>query len=214
MRYNYREGAQKQTGRKWLVLPISGLIIGGYLLINTLTPASSPMFVAADQTAKKLVSTQPTIQENRLYVPKVNIDVAIVPIEGDENAALEKGAIHRAPTSGNPKDGGNFVVAAHRFNLGLTPNQTRAKSPFYSINKLSTGDEIYIDYSGVRYAYKIVERKMVKPEAVEIEDRTDKPRLTLYSCELAGPKAGREVVIAEPQGTIVWYNGKPALNAF
>lgn len=214
MRYNYRMGATKQTGRKWLILPLSGVFIGGYLLVNTLTPASAPLFSANDATAKKLVSTPPTVSENRLYVPKVNIDVAIVPIDGNETTALEKGAIHRAPASGNPKDGGNYVVAAHRFNLGLTPSQTRARSPFYTIDKLQSGDDIYIDYDGVRYAYKIVERKMVKPEAIEIENRTNKPRLTMYSCELAGPKAGREVVIAEPQGTIVWNNGKPALSAF
>lgn len=213
MRYNYREGAQRQKGRKWLILPLSGLLLGAYLLLNALTPMSSSAFIPVDETAKKLVSTRPNINKNRLYVPKVNIDVAIVPIQGNEAIALEKGAIHRAATSGNPKDGGNFVITAHRFNLGLTPAQTRAQSPFYSINKLNQGDAVYVDYQGVRYAYKVTERKMVKPEAVEIENRTATPRLTMYSSELAGPKASREVVIAEPQGTIVWNNGKPALNA-
>ncbi|NCU40813.1 class E sortase, partial [Candidatus Saccharibacteria bacterium] len=127
--------------------------------------------------------------------------------------ALEKGAVHRAPDSGDPKTGGNFVIAAHRFNLGLTPNSTRAKSPFYHIDSLEKGDQIYIDYEGKRYVYEIYEKSLVPPTAIEIEQRTEKPRLTMYSCELAGPTAGREVVYAKPIGTVAWSNGKPGIEA-
>ncbi len=213
MRYNYREGAKKQTRKRWLVFPVIGIIAGLYLLVNSLTPATADIFIKPDTTAKKLVSTQPIINENRLYVPKINVDVAVVPINGNEALALKKGAVHRSPTSGNPKDGGNFVLAAHRFNLGITPTQTKARSPFYHIDKLNVNDDIYIDFEGVRYAYKVIEKKKVTPDAVEIEHRTEKNRLTMYSCELAGPKAGREVVIASPVGTIVWADGKPKLNS-
>ena len=211
VKYDHRTGARKQTGRKWLTLPILGLFGGLYLLVNVLTPAVSLTADDGAKAAQKLVATQPEIHNNRLYVPKVSIDVAVVPIEGNETLALEKGAINRAPKSGNPKDGGNFVLAAHRFNLGLTPSQTRAKSPFYHIDQLKTGDDIYVDYQGIRYAYRVQERKMVMPDAVEIEAPTNDNRLTMYTCELAGPKAGREVVIAKPVGTIVWNSGKPAL---
>ena len=111
---------------------------------------------------------------------------------------MENGAWWRAPDSGNPKDGGNFVLSAHRFIMGLTPQQTLRKSPFYNIDKLVVGDEITIDYEGERYVYQISKIFAVKPEAIEIENRTDEPQLTLYSCTLGGASDGREVIIAKP----------------
>ncbi len=217
MRYHYQSGV-KQKGSKgkvlWTVIPVVALMVGGYILVNTFAPAIDVMSEPADTTAKKLQSLKPTLSDNRLYVPKVNIDVAIVDINGNETAALERGAINRSPDSGNPAEGGNYVLAAHRFQLGLLPSQTRKKSPFYHIDQLQAGDQIYVDYNGTRYAYEVTERKMVSPTAVEIEKRTDAARLTMYSCELAGPSAGREVVIAKPVGTVAWdSSGQPKLDA-
>lgn len=216
MRFHYRSGV-KQKGSKgkvlWTVIPLTALLAGGYILVNTFSPAIDVMSEPADTTAKKLQALKPTLSDNRLYVPKVNIDVAIVDINGNETAALERGAINRSPDSGNPAEGGNYVVAAHRFQLGLLPSQTRKKSPFYHIDQLQQGDQIYVDYNGTRYAYEVTERKLVGPNEVEIEKRTDGARLTMYSCELAGPSAGREVVIAKPVGTIAWdSNGQPKLD--
>ena len=110
---------------------------------------------------------------------------------------MEHGAWWRKPENGNPKDGGNFVLSAHRFIMGLTPQQTLRKSPFYNIDKLTVGDEIIIDYNGVRYNYVISEKQSVKPDAVEIEQLTDQPQLTLYSCTLGGANDGRDVIIAK-----------------
>lgn len=213
MRYSYSEGIEKQKSRKWLLFPIVGLLGGAYLLVNVFSPALLYVVQPPDETAKKLVSMQPELADNRVYIPKINTDVAIVPIAKNEAIALEKGAVQRSPGSGNPKDGGNFVLAAHRFNLGYTPSLTKAQSPFYHIDMLNRGDDIYIDYKGERYAYKVEERKLVPPTAVEIESRTDDNRLTMYSCELAGPKAGREVIVAQPVGKVVWTNGKPKLRS-
>ena len=213
MRYHYHSGVKKKQSGKgmWVIFPIIALLGGGYMLVNTLAPSVEIFSEPADATAKRLVAQQPALSENRLYVPKVNIDVAIVDINGDEAAALEKGAVHRAAVNGNPKEGGNYVLAGHRFQLGLLPSQTRKKSPFYHIDQLQKGDQVYVDYEGTRYAYEITERKLVKPDAVEIEERTTESQLTIYSCELTGPKDGREVVIAKPVGTIAWVDGQPKL---
>ena len=216
MKYNYQRGVAKQKGssKKWLAIPVIGVIVGGYVLINTLSPMIELPFATNNQAvAQKLTSQQPALNENRLYIPQINVDIAVVPIDGDENLALEKGAVHRAPQNGNPKEGGNFVVAAHRFQLGLTPDQTRKKSPFYHIDKMKTGDSFYVDYEGTRYAYEVIEKKQVPPTAVEIESKTEDNRLTLYSCELAGPKAGRDVVIAKLTGTVAWDDGTPKIKS-
>lgn len=211
MKYDYRSGAkrQKRISKLLLVLPLFGLIGGGYLLVNTLSPAISTPFDEPDVTAKKLTREVPSLNENRLYIPQINVDVAVV--TGSTDAALELGAWHRKPENGDPEKGGNFVLSAHRFNLGMTPNQTRAKSPFYHIDKLKEGDQIYVDYEGTRYAYEVTKSYKVERTATEIEQRSDDAKLTIYSCDLRGEKAGREVVEAEPIGTIAWDSGSPKL---
>lgn len=211
MKYDLRSGIQKQKrGSKLLVvLPLLGLIGGGYLLVNTLSPAISTPFDQPNVTAQKLIRKEPVINENRLYIPQINVDVAIV--AGQTDAALELGAWHRSPENGSPTSGGNFVLSAHRFNLGMTPSQTRAKSPFYHIDKLKVGDQLYVDFEGTRYAYEITKSYKVERTATEIEQRSQTPKLTIYSCDLRGEKAGREVVEAEPVGTIAWDGGTPKL---
>lgn len=207
MRYEYRRGIQKPK-RWWVTLPVMGAIVGGYVFVSSLGPVLSIYASTPDETIQKLTASKPALNENRLYIPKINVDIATT---SEDASAIRSGAVHRSPQSGNPKDGGNYVLAAHRFQLGLTPQQTRAKSPFYHMDKLGAGDEIYVDYEGIRYAFKIVERKFVDPTAHEVEAKTNSDQLTLYSSELSGPTATREVVVAEPTGTIVWVDGAPKL---
>ena len=212
LRYNYRTGVTKQKGSRkiWMALPVIMLISGGYLLLNALSPALQlPFDGPQDATAKKLVSDMPNLSENRLYIPQINVNVAI--IEGDDDSVLKKGTWHRQPKNGDPQAGGNFVLSAHRFNLGLTPSQTRAQSPFYHIDQLNDGDQFYVDYKGTRYAYEVVKKYSVDPTAVEIEDRSTESKLTLYTYESSNQASGRDVVEAKPVGTIAWVNGTAKL---
>lgn len=216
MHYSHKEGARKIWGRNRPRLLFSSLgvflfLVGGYILLNALSPMMPMPGEDIQATAKKLVREQPKPTDNRLYIPKINVDIAIVLANGDEMKALERGALHRVPENGNPKEGGNFVVAAHRFTIGLTPGETRKKSPLYHIDALDKGDMIYVDYEGVRYAYKIIDHQKVPSTAVEIEKRTEDNRMTLYSCDLRGPKHAREVILAEQVGKVAWNNGKPVI---
>ena len=173
------------------------LIIGGlYTLVIAISPfISSQNINPKNNSTTQLISkTENKITENRLYIPKIDINL---PYAAGGPEVMEHGAWWRKPENGNPKDGGNFVLSAHRFIMGLTPQQTLRKSPFYNIDKLTVGDEIVIDYNGARYIYAISEKRSVKPEAIEIEQRTDQPQLTLYSCTLGGANDGRDVFIAK-----------------
>lgn len=170
------------------------------MLVNTFSPSLPLPGKPDDATVQKLVNTSPGSEGNRLYVPQINVDVAIS--EGTTVEALEKGAWHRNPENGDPKKGGNFVLSAHRFQLELTPQQTKAASPFYNIDKLQAGDELYVDWAGKRYAYRIEEKTQVDMTATEIEAKTKDSQLTLYSCDLRGEAASREVVIAKPLGEV------------
>lgn len=212
MTYNHRTGvvAPNKKSMLFVVLPTLAILGGLYALLNVLSPALP--IASADKPeaiAKKLTERQPASSDNRLYIPKIGVDVDVV--QGVDEKSLDKGAWHRLPENGDPITGGNFVLAAHRFNLGFTPEQTRAKSPFYNIHSLQAGDDIYVDYEGVRYAYKVERSEKVDGSAVAIEQRTPNSQLTMYSCDLRGPEYGREVVYAKPVGTIAWLNGEPKL---
>ena len=189
----------RQKSWKSYILTIIAIlmILGGvYLLALISTPLilSQNIDPKDNQTTQLITKTENKITENRLYIPKIDINL---PYSTGGAETMERGAWWRKPENGNPKDGGNFVLSAHRFIMGLTPQQTLRKSPFYNIDKLTIGDEIIIDYNGVRYNYVISEKQSVKPDAVEIEQRTDQPRLTLYSCTLGGANDGRDVIIAK-----------------
>lgn len=190
---------QKHGWGHYLSLVIVFLLIGGgiYILLTTLTPMLSGITIDPDNnsTTQLVTQTKDDVPESpRLYIPKIDVNVSYA--SGDANV-MEHGAWWRMPQNGNPKDGGNFVLSAHRFIMGLTPEQTLRKSPFYHIDKLVLGDELVVDYEGERYTYVIDEIFAVKPDAVEIERRTDEPQLTLYSCTLGGAADGREVFVAK-----------------
>lgn len=179
-----------------LVLGIGLLVAGLYLLWTATNPLIKQQLVnPVDNSTTKLIdSTADKISADRLYIPKIDINL---PYSTGGAETMENGAWWRMPENGNPRDGGNFVLSAHRFIMGLTPEQTWRKSPFYGIDKLDVGDEIIIDYDGQRYTYQISQKYAVAPTAVEIESRTDDTRLTLYSCTLGGASDGREVIIAK-----------------
>lgn len=185
--------------RKNYILPIIAVIMiasGIYLLALISTPLimSQTINPKNNSTSQLISKTKDKITENRLYISKIDINL---PYASGGAETMEHGAWWRKPENGNPKDGGNFVLSAHRFIMGLTPRQTLRKSPFYNIDKLMVGDEMVIDYNGARYIYVISEKRSVKPEAIEIEQRTDQPQLTLYSCTLGGANDGRDVLIAK-----------------
>lgn len=180
--------------RLWLLVPLVLLAAGVYLLITALAPVMPPSSQPESIYTDKTQAVE--IKENRLYIPKIGVDVAIV--EGKSHAVLEKGAWHRKPENGNPEKGGNFVLSAHRFRLGFTPQQTRARSPFYHIDKLDVGEKIYVDYNKKRYTYEITKKYKVDRHAVQIEAPSTEPKMTLYSCDLKGEAAGREVIEAKP----------------
>lgn len=182
-----------------VVVPVFGLLVGAYILFNVFSPALHVPFLEQGETTEQRLSAIPGTHGNRIYIPQINVDVAI--LTGGEEV-LDKGAWHRKPEHGDPIKGGNFVLSAHRFVMGLTPQQTRAQSPFYNIDQLRVGDQIFIDYEGERYGYKIAEKKRVTPNQVEIEAPSDEPKLTLYSCTMGGAADGREVLIGEPLGKV------------
>ncbi len=72
----------------------------------------------------------------------------------------------------------------------------------YDLDKMKLGDKIIVDWHKKRYAYKVTKIYSVKPNAVEIEERSDYRKMTLYTCTLAGSTDGRIVIEAKPTASI------------
>lgn len=201
MQFQHKRGARRRRGvwnKVLFLLSIVGLAGGIYLLVLVLTP-NVPILYPVQPIDPRVLAAP---QGDKIYIPKIGVSVDL--IEGNASA-LERGAWHRFPERGDPIEGGNFIVSAHRFSLGATPGQTRTKSPFYHIDKLVVGDQILVDYKGKRYGYEIIEEKSVKPSQVEIEaplKDNEEPKMTLYTCTLKGETDGREVFIAKFLGEV------------
>lgn len=172
---------------------IGVLTVSLYVLTLTSIPA------LPSQPLAKLppipVESPELLSTNQLIIPKIGV---IVPIVTGGFEALDQGVWHRFPERGNPLAGGNFILSAHRFKLGWTPQMVRKLSPFYHIDELDSGDSIFVDYEGVRYSYLVDKTYQVKPDEIAIEDQTENPKLTLYSCTLKGEADGRTVIEAWP----------------
>lgn len=191
--------AKPKRKKSRLLVPILAIILiigGGYGALLVFSPVIIPAVTMKPIDLKTL--PEPAVDVNRIVIPSIGVNIPY----GQGEAALNAGAEWRVPDHGNPERGGNFVIAAHRFSIQPTPMATVEKSPFYHIEKLKTDDPIVIDYQGKRYGYKVSEVFTVNPSQTEIEDTSDQPILTLYTCELGGAESGRVVVRAAPMGEV------------
>lgn len=116
--------------------------------------------------------------DNRLVIPKIGVDMAIV--EGKDEQSLFKGS-WRIPTSSTPDQGGNTVLTVHRFQYLAGPN-TLALA-----DRLDIGDTIIVywkktDGSIAEYDYRIEKTFLVTPDRVDILDNTASPMLTVFTC--------------------------------
>lgn len=124
---------------------------------------------------------------NRLVLPGIRLDHEI--LESNSAGILAEG-IWRKPNSSTPNQGGNTVIVGHRF----TYNEG---AEFYHLDKISVGDEFPLYWQGVEYNYKVFEVRVVEPTELSIEDQTNDPILTLYTCTPLWTSNQRLVIRAE-----------------
>lgn len=127
---------------------------------------------------------------NTLIIPSIGLRAPVV--EGSDDSALSRGAWRR-PNTSTPDKGGNTVITGHRFEY-LPPNNLT----FYHLDKVEDGDKVQVYWEDELYEYEVKSIFVVDPSAVEIEDNTDEPKLTLYTCTPLWTAKNRLVIVAEP----------------
>ena len=125
--------------------------------------------------------------ENRLVLPQIDLNAEVY--DGRYASTLSKGIWHR-PKSSTPDKGGNTVLVAHRFTY-------KTPAIFYHLDKIKKDDTFALYWGGKEYDYRVREVRVVKPTDTYIEDATDDPILTLYTCTPMWTSKQRLVVISD-----------------
>lgn len=148
---------------------------------------ASNWFVGARQSQNKA-----KITDYALSIPRLKIDEAHVKIGGEE---LKKSLIQWGG-SAVPGELGNTVIFGHS-SLPQFFNPQNYLSIFALLPELKIGDEIFLNYDGITYRYKVIETKTVEPEDLSVlEQKYDNAYLTLITCVPPGTYWKRLVVKA------------------
>lgn len=131
------------------------------------------------------------VDEFGITIPSIRLENSTGLTSFDEDD-LWKGIWHKK-RSGDPINGGNMVITAHRFLY------TGYQDTFYHLPKVEVGEEIRLNWGGEEFVYEVTETFEVNADQVEIEERTDEHILTLYTCTPLWTSQRRFVVRAEPK---------------
>lgn len=215
LRQTVREKAVRQTKMSRKVKRFVPIIAGVtvvllilFLQYNRLIFAPIMAYVSPGNTSDDgITALDPTVTtavgaDNRLMIPKLNVDVPVnfgIPNDDDSiNAAMENGVAQFAipGASAMPGEIGNLVITGH--SAGDIYSNNQYKFIFSGLERLSTGDLIYIDYQGTRYTYSATGFQTVEPSDVAaLVYETSKPMLTLITCTPLGTARYRLLVSAE-----------------
>lgn len=147
---------------------------------------------AVPEYASTTPATTVSSSTKRLRIPSIGVDMEVVDEPGvGEQEAFERGAWLLPRTAIPGGDPGNAVIAAHRYLYTEGPNT------FFHLDKLSEGDEVFVDWRGETYTYIVQDSTVVPPTAVEILEQTDETILTLFTCTPVYTTKNRLVVTAK-----------------
>ncbi|HRV76367.1 MAG: sortase [Candidatus Nomurabacteria bacterium] len=143
--------------------------------------ASLPSII--EPSSSSSVNKNPTI-----IIPKIGVKTPVVydepsPYNEPVQKALERGVVRYWNTA-SPGEIGNVAILGHSSNNLL--NAGKYKYVFVNLKKLQTDDVIYLDYEGIRYAYKVTETKILPPEDLSYIQPTEVPSVTLITCDPPG----------------------------
>jgi LPXTG-site transpeptidase (sortase) family protein len=182
---------QSIHGRINQALAFVVLILGVYICI-------SPFIEFPWQKAQNFPSGIPIAkrdnnlkgQPNSLWFtkgPQIKTEI----VEGKNLGVINHGGIWRLPYTSEDPSSSNMVIVGHSFTYETT------HPPFRTLYETKVGDKIRMIWHEKVYYYKVVKTEVHDPHDVYIEQPTEQPRLTLYSCYPPFTTNQRFVVIAE-----------------
>ena len=146
---------------------------------------SRPAIVEQVRTADVALHRAPrapaTQKPPLINIPKLRVRVRI-------GRTLDAGPIFW-PVTGRPGDGDTVAIAGHR---------TTHTHPFLDLDKLESGDDIYVRWEGIAHRYVVSGRRIVSSKNVHIADARGHEVLLLTACTPKGSARQRIVIYAQP----------------
>jgi len=178
------------------LLLVAIILVNGYILLIPLFPAltywwdsrNNAVAVLEQKIVKPTTTKTVNNQPDGLVIPSMLLDEPIY--TGSSAKTLRKGLWVR-PTGSTPDQGGNTVIAGHRFTYA------DPRGSLYHLDKVRVGDPIGLYWQGKKYAYTVREVKVVKATDISIEAPTKDNRLTIYTCTPLWLPKDRLAIIAE-----------------
>jgi sortase A len=132
----------------------------------------------------------------RIRIPAIGASFVVV--DGTDPASLRKGPGF-FPENPWPGARGTTAIAGHR---------TTYAAPFRNIDDLVRNNRVIVEMPYGRFTYRVERKRIVKPDALWVLQRTGYDRLVLSACHPLYSAAQRVIVFArlekrEPRGTSV-----------
>lgn len=134
-------------------------------------PAHLKKWLQPAQSIGPMTLPEPVAQPaTRIIIPSINVDAPVG--EGTDWEALKYQVGHH-PGTANPGQRGNMVLAAHNDIYGEI---------FRYLPNVTIGESVTVYASEQRFHYRLTERRIIRPEQVEVMLPTTGPTVTLISC--------------------------------
>ncbi len=127
-----------------------------------------------------------------ISIPKLKIENAIVAIGGED---LTKNLI-QYPGTALPGKNGNAVIFGHSI-LPIFYNPKNYTAIFSTLPTLKEGDDVFIEYDGISYKFKIEELFEIYPTDIQIlEQNPSDAFITLVTCVPPGdPRNPKRLIV-------------------
>lgn len=136
--------------------------------------------------------TNPKIDSYNISIPSLKIEDAIVSIGGED---LSKSLV-QYPGTALPGKKGNAVIFGHSV-LPIFYNPKNYMAIFSTLPTIKMGDQIFINYDGVNFKYKVEESFEIYPSDIQIlEQNSSDSFLTLVTCTPPGdPRNPKRLIV-------------------
>ena len=142
--------------------------------------------------------------DNRLVIPRIGKNVPLIEVPNNKNwkeletgiqDGLQNGVVVH-PISRDPGSFGNFFLTGH--SSYYVWDEGRYKDVFALLHEVKVGDMVEVYWGGKQYKYKMREKKVVPPTAVEVLNQPkDRSVITLMTCTPIGTNTNRLILVGD-----------------
>jgi sortase A len=169
-----RSRKRRRLGRGTLAMLGAALILlsAGWVLADVRSVGDAG--AAAPPKSERLTLSIPTLKRVQ--------DIPVYTGDSGDKGKLAAGALHLDDTGFPWQAGSNVYIAGHR--LGYP--RTKSWLVFWNLNRLESGDRLYLeDADGRRYKYVVFDKEVVEPSDTSVtKPIKGKSILTLQTCTL------------------------------